>query len=71
MWEYKVAETDLHGGCIAELLKSYNEFELVSVIPNGCKVIMIFKRISPEYIRDWKNQAFAVQNLQKDTECQT
>ena len=44
MWEYKVAETDLHGGCIAELLKSYNEFELVSVIPNGTKVLLIFKR---------------------------
>ena len=44
MWEYKVAETDLHGGCIAELLESYNELELVSVIPNGTKVLLIFKR---------------------------
>ena len=51
MWEYKVAETDLHGGSIAGLLKSYTEFELVQVIPvpnintaNCPHVILIFKR---------------------------
>ena len=44
MWEYKVAETDLHGGSIAELLKSYNEFELVSIVPAGWRVILVFKR---------------------------